>query len=422
MVHEGHNGAACLSVTVRDVSTGANSERVEVTPDTLHDAAARLAGMMEGAVAVDVERELAVKLDAQDPNALGPILTRLSDVTPKPIDWLWPQKIARGKLTLWFGDPGGGKSTASIDLAARLSTGALAPDGTPLPGPASSLFITCEDGLADTIKPRATAAEGDTSKIIVFEGIRAPGANGAVVERFYTIGDIGHLRDAILSEPDTALVVIDPASAYLGDSDSHKNDQVRALLAPLGKLAEETNVAIILITHMSKSGGGRAIYRAMGSLAFIAAARSAWLIAKDKENPARRLFLPVKNNIGNDQIGHAYSLVDRDGVAVLEWEAAPITTSVDEAIRESEDQGKPGPAPEEREAAKEWLTGVLANGEVEVKQLKKEAIAAGVAWRTLQRAKTDLKVRSHRSTYNPKAWVWRMPKPTVSEPESKSAK
>ncbi len=372
-----------------------------------------------------IDRPIAWPPRDVEPPVVRPILTRLSDVSPTSIDWLWEQKVARGKLTLWFGDPGGGKSTLTIDLSARLSRGTLAPDGTPLPGPASTIFITCEDGVADTIAPRAIAAQADPSKLIVLEGIRGPGAGGTEVERFYTLADIDQLRFAIRSEPDVALVVIDPASAYLGDTDSHKNDQVRALLAPLAKLAEETNVAMILVTHMSKSGGGRAMYRAMGSLAFIAAARSAWLVLKDKENPARRLFLPVKNNIGNDRDGLAYSLVDRDGCAAVAWEATPIKTAVDDAIALSEDaHGRPGPEPEERDAAAAWLGEMLEVGEVEVQQLRTEARKAGIAWRTLQRAKTSLKVRSHKSAYSG-AWVWRLPKggqPSFSAQEAKGAK
>ncbi len=340
----------------------------------------------------------------------GPILTRLSTVTPKAIDWLWQQKIARGKITLLFGDPGGGKSTLTIDLAARLSTDSPAPDGSPLCGPASSIFITCEDGIADTILPRALVAHADVSRLLVLEGIRGVGVSGKPIERNYTIGDIDHLRTAIKAEQ-AALVVIDPASAYLGEKDGHRNDEIRGLLAPLSKLAEETDAAIVLVTHMSKSGGGRAMYRAMGSLAFIAAARAAWLVVKDKDNAARRLMLPVKNNIGNDRDGLAYSLVESNGYASIAWESAPITMSVDEAIASNteDEHGKPGPEPEERDAAADWLRELLAPGELEVQQVKDEARAAGVKWRTLERAKVSLNVRSYRSQFGG-AWMWRLPK------------
>lgn len=338
----------------------------------------------------------------------GPKLTRLSDVSPQKIGWLWDQRIALGKITLIYGDPGGGKSTLTIDLAARLSTNSLAPDGTNLPGPATTIFITCEDGVADTILPRAIAAGADTTKLAVFDSVRKRGPDGKIIERTYAIADIEPLRKAIISEG-AKLVVIDPASAYLGDRDGHRNDEIRGLLAPLAKLAEEQSVAIVLVTHMSKSGGGRAMYRAMGSVAFIAVARTAWAVIKDSENTARRLLLPVKNNVGNDRDGLAYSLVDRDGSAAIIWESKTITISVDEAMAAYGDseRAKPGPAPNERDSAAEWLTDLLEAGPMEVSAIRKAAIGDRVKWRTLERAKATIHVHSYRSEFGG-TWMWQL--------------
>ncbi len=82
-----------------------------------------------------------------------PVLVRLSDVEPEEVNWIWPGRIAKGKLSLVIGDPGNGKSTALVDVACRITQGAEWPDG----GHAESgsvLILTAEDGLADTIRPR----------------------------------------------------------------------------------------------------------------------------------------------------------------------------------------------------------------------------------------------------------------------------
>jgi RecA-family ATPase len=71
---------------------------------------------------------------------------------------------------------------------------------------------------------------------------------------------------------DVGLVIIDPISAYLGDTDSHNNTDVRARLSPLAELAERYRVAIVCISHTNKSAGSSAIYRTSGSTAFVAAA------------------------------------------------------------------------------------------------------------------------------------------------------
>src|SRR5262249_39471022 len=104
---------------------------------------------------------------------------------------------------------------------------------------------------------------------------------------------------------DVAAVFIDPITAYLGDVDSHRNAEVRALLAPLSQVAAQHGTAIMGVSHLNKSAGTEALMRVTGSLAFVAAARAAYLVAPDPENPARRFFLPMKNNIGPDSVGLA---------------------------------------------------------------------------------------------------------------------
>ncbi len=107
----------------------------------------------------------------------------------------------------------------------------------------------------------------------------------------------------ILKIGEVAMIVIDPISAFLGGTDSRKNADIRALLHPLCKLAAGHEAAVVCVSHLNKTSGGEPLLRVTGSLAFVAAARSAWIVAKDRDDPNRRLFLPLKNNIGNDQTG-----------------------------------------------------------------------------------------------------------------------
>jgi putative DNA primase/helicase len=117
--------------------------------------------------------------------------------------------------------------------------------------------------------------------------------------------DLPRLEEVLRDYPETKLVVIDPIAAYCGKVDSHKNTDVRGLLAPLSELASRYHVAIVAVTHLSKTGGTKAVYRAMGSLAFAAAARAVWAIVKDADDPQRRLFLPAKLNLARDPDGLA---------------------------------------------------------------------------------------------------------------------
>ena len=135
------------------------------------------------------------------------------------------------------------------------------------------------------------------------------------------------------------MIVIDPISAYLDGTESHNNAEVRAVLAPLAKLAAEVGAAVVCVTHLNKGSQSSALYRATGSLAFVAAARAAYAVTKDKDNPSRRLILPMKNNLAPDTSGIAYAVVAPQGIPIVAWEPTPVTITADEAL--SSEQREP---------------------------------------------------------------------------------
>ena len=236
-------------------------------------------------------------------------LRRFSDIRPKMLRWLWPRRIPLGKLTLIAGDPGLGKSLVTIDIAARVSKGSRFPDGAPCE-PGDVIILSAEDDAEDTIRPRLDAAGADVSRIHLLEAVRVVMADGKSTESTFTLErDIPALEDALIRTGARA-VIVDPVSAYVGSADSNANAEVRGLLKPLVALAAKYGAAVILITHLRKSGGA-AIYRAMGSLAFSAAARAHWGVVADPDNKARRLFLQVKQNLAPDTDGLAYAIEAR---------------------------------------------------------------------------------------------------------------
>jgi hypothetical protein len=347
----------------------------------------------------------------------GPVLTCLADVKPQQVQWLWPERIALGKLNLLFGDPGLGKSFLTLDWAARVSTGRPWPDGSGNAPLGSTILLNCEDDLADTIRPRLDAAGANVKRIIALEAVQRPGNGGKMIERSFTLDDLPMLADAVKRTPGVKLLVIDPVSAYMGNSDSHKNAEIRGLLAPLSKLASDYRLAVVLVTHMNK-GGGRAMYRAMGSLAFIAAARSAWAVAKDEDDSKRRLFLPAKNNIGNDETGLSYSIID----GAVAWDPDPVTQKLDDVLSIECGGETPGPDPEKPGAAAEWLRERLKDGptyvgnekDPDIGTIRADVKAAGMGWMTVRRAMEQLGVISERCTYAGK-YQWRLPKVVVQE-------
>ncbi len=323
------------------------------------------------------------------------ILQYFDDVPQKEVRWLWHNRIALGKLTMIAGDPGLGKSFITLDWAARISRNLPWPDGAPgIRG--SVIILSAEDDNSDTIKPRLIAAGANVSNIASLRAVmRFDEEHQFSLER-----DLPALEDAIEAVPECRMIVIDPITAYCGSTDSHKNAEIRSLLAPLAELASRHRVAIVCVSHLNK-GQGSAIYRTMGSLAFVAAARAAYVVAKDRHDPQRRLFLPIKNNLGDDVTGFAYRLVD----GRVEWEEGLISVTADDALDRDDNRPKGPKVNDDLERAKSWLRDQVFEGKTAVPASEVEEWAKGEgvsAWH-LQRAKKDLGIESKRQGG---VWHW----------------
>lgn len=199
---------------------------------------------------------------------------------------------------------------------------------------------------------------------------------------------------------------IDPVSVYLGGrADSHKDADVRALMAPAGKLASLHGVALILVMHLNK-GGGSAMYRTMGSLAFVAAARAAYAVMKSPDDLGQRLVLPIKNNLGADNLGLSYTIaVAAQDMPYIEWGSSYTSITADEVLN-PEKETHLSPAVEE---ACDFLLAALKDGPCTVEKLQQEAKGAGIAFRTVERAKSKLGVRSRkRAGMEHGPWEWHL--------------
>ena len=323
-----------------------------------------------------------------------------ADITPQRLKWLWPGRIPLGKVTVIAGDPGLGKSLVTLDLAARVSRGGMWPDGSEnILG--RVLLLSAEDDAADTIRPRLDAHDANVENIHILESITYVDGNGHQESKLVTLLDVEPVELWMRRHSDCRLIIIDPITAYLGDADSHKNAELRALLTPWAKLAADCGAAVVAVSHLTKNSGTSPMYRVTGSLAFVAASRAVWAVAKDKQDPDRRLFLPVKCNLGPDQHGLAYRVFADGDAVMIEWEPDPVEIDAQDALApEAPDRERP-----ERDEAEEWLSDQLKNGPVPVPDLKKEAAVAGVAWRTLVRAKASAGVRARKRGMGG-GWIW----------------
>jgi putative DNA primase/helicase len=350
-------------------------------------------------------------------------LRRLSDVQARPVRWLWQGRIARGKVSIIAGHPGLGKSQLSLRLAATVTTGGKWPVDGSRCELGSVLILSAEDDAEDTIRPRLEAAGADLTRCHILDAVEERAANGSVSRRSFSLErDLGRLSDALTALMDVALVVIDPVTAYLGGADSHKAADVRALLAPLGELAARHGVAVVAVSHLRKGGPGEALMQVSGSHAFVAAARAAYIVAKDQDDPTRRLMLPAKNNLGSDQAGYAFKVAAVRlpcGIETsrIEWEPALVMVTADEALA-------PPQLGEDRSAvdeAMEFLSRLLEEGPVSARQVRRDAKDAGHHWATIRRAQKALGIEAAKAGMQG-GWEWRLPPKVLNKTEDAQEK
>jgi hypothetical protein len=325
-----------------------------------------------------------------------PVLVRASDVQPRALRWLWHGRIPLGKLTLLDGDPGLGKSLVTLDLAARVSRGLEMPDGSrsDLGGPAGVVLLSAEDDIADTIRPRLEAAGADCSRIAILRAVRTRlGDDATPVERIPTLADLAALETAV-REVGARLVVIDPVTAYVGATDTHIDAEVRQLLAPLADLAARLEVAILLVRHLRK-GAGPALYRGGGSIAFVAAVRSALLVGPDPTDAGRRVLAPVKSNLAEPAPALGYVIEAPDGIPIVRWTGVCEHTAADILAVGGNDEFDRTAL----EIASDFLVTQLRDGPRPAREVLAAARAERIAERTLERARARLGIRSRPSGF-----------------------
>jgi hypothetical protein len=335
------------------------------------------------------------------------VLTRLSDVKPEPISWFWHNRIPLGKITILDGDPGLGKSLVSLDFTARGTTHRPMPDGTfgDLTEPAGVVILSVEDDLADTIRPRLDAAGADVSRVVHLTAVK-----DADDERLPDLRDLGPIRSAI-TEINAKLVIVDPLMAYVPSKvDSHRDQDIRRVLAPLAALASETGVAVLVIRHLNKTEKKNYLYRGGGSIAIIGAARSGLLVARDPDDPdgQRCVFASTKANLSQLAESLTYTIESVSGIPRIAWGDASSHTAESLLVVQEDDKEKTSAL----EEAKHFLSKMLASGPQPATDVQKEAKQAGISAITLRRARIALGIEPKKSGQprdEKQRWLWSLP-------------
>lgn len=372
------------------------------------------------ALVVEAATQAAASRDMPHVAALGEIgnvsqldWVVLSEVTETSISWLWEGRIPLGALTVLDGDPGLGKSLVTLDIAARVTTGRPMPDGTPgVRG--GVMLLSCEDSLATTTVPRLAAAGADLGRILALQTVwRFDGQT--MRERSVSLPlDVPLIADE-MARADARLLIVDPLMAYLdARTNSFRDQDMRAALAPLARLAQQRQAAVLIVRHLNKSEQGNPLYRGGGSIGIIGAARSGLLVGKSPHDPEHeRVLAGIKSNLAAPRPALRYRLVKAPAAesgtpsrVMVDWRGE-CTLSASDLLRSADGDADERLALAE---AQEWLRSMLASGPAPARDLLAKCKEIGVSERTLRRAKVALDVVSQRDAFGAQgSWSWALP-------------
>ena len=328
-------------------------------------------------------------------------LKRASQICLADIQWLWEGWIALKKLHLLAGDGGTGKTTLSLAMAAVVSNGGTWPDGSSAPS-GNVIIWSGEDDAADTIAPRLRAGGANMDRVFIVGDVRSDGG----YRPFDPSTDLAVLAREAERIGTVALVVVDPVVSVIS-GDGHKNVDVRRSLQPLVDLGMQLGCAVLGISHFSKgSNGVDPLQRVTGSIAFGAVARVV-LVAGKKSGSDMRVLARAKSNIGPDSDGFAYRIALSDApfsASYVTW-GELLTGSSRELLADV--QGLESAETAGRTAAL-WLQDFLREGPQPVAAIQAASEQAGVSWRTLERAKSAIGVRSEKDATGG-SWRWVLP-------------
>ena len=312
-------------------------------------------------------------------------IVRLSDIALQKVNWLWYPYIPFGKVTIVQGDPGEGKTTLALRLAAACSNGTALPGMKQRP-PFCVIYQTAEDGLADTVKPRLTEAGADESMVL------------NINEEKHSLTFLDERIEKAITQTGAKLLILDPMQGYLGERmDMNRANETREVMKGIAKVAERTGCAIVFVGHLNKAAGVNSAYRGLGSIDFRAAARSVLIVGRLKKEPNTRVVVHDKSSLAPEGKSLAFHLGDEDG---FYWLNGYDDITADDLLSGGNEyrETKTGQA---EELIREMLSG---GNEVACEEIFKAAEQRGISRRTVNEAKKQIpELRTRKVSVN---WAW----------------
>ncbi len=247
------------------------------------------------------------------PNTGGSVFRRADLVEEVPVQWLWPNMIPLGDLTVLMGGMGMGKTTIALDIAARVTSGAAFPGSGDVRKQASVLIVETEDKAEKAVVARLRAAGTDMRKVMLHD------------EAFDLSKGVEMLEAEAKRVVDLRLVVLSPVRMFFGVPEAHGPVEMRSRLKPLLRWADERNVAVIGIAHMIPGTKGKRAEDMAGPKALAEASRSALSAVVDMSDDEpdlrlkRRKLVGVRVSAGPDGQGWPYRIIPAGESSRIKW-------------------------------------------------------------------------------------------------------
>lgn len=349
----------------------------------------------------------------------GQIGIRMDQVAKQRIDWFSRGRMAYGNITICDGDPGLGKSTLLMDLAATTSQGLPLTVGDPPPRKRGVLLLCLEDDAGTTIRPRLEVAKADLTQItLLYElPVYDKNTNQPIPDatRMVELPDDVPLIEELCRKLEIGLLIIDPLIGFMGDGlNDNDGKDIRKALQPLVKAIQRTDTCCVMLRHLNKGQSANSLYRGAGSVQIAAIARLVMLVAKHPDDPNHRVLAMTKSNLGPMVPSLVFSLesVENEDVARVAWHGTTDMTS-DDLLNSSlltEEQKA------ENDEATELLLALLSDQPRSEASMKKSFLTQGLAVNAMKRARTRMKT-THKLRCTrvggvgdtDAVWLWHLP-------------
>jgi len=301
-----------------------------------------------------------------------------------PMEWIWPNWLPRGFLTILAGESGAGKSALALRLIMSITNGKLWPDGT-FPQE-NGLAVWCETEASQSLNLERAKKWGlDMKKIIL--------PLDDATEDISLDNEIHrNLMVSAASLPGVMLLVVDSLSGS-----SRKDENTTKMLGPikfLAQLARDKNIAVLLIHHLRKKGekdtNSVDLERLRGSSSIVQTARVVWAMDNPNNSTGYKRLRGIKSNLGKLAPAIGY-IIDDLGIS---FGSLPITEQSEKTSA--------------KEDAHIFLRRMLESGPRDAQEILAEAKQNGIAERTLNAAKSELGIRSEREGGPNGKWVWHL--------------